>query len=125
MSSEYNVNQVELPEEIAKKFNWGAFLLTWIWGLGNKAYITLTIFLVSLIPFVNIIATLGMSIWFGIRGNEWAWQNKKFNSIEDFEKYQKKWTIAGVIVTAVIILLSLLLYLVAFTLLSTSTGSIN
>ena len=29
---------------VAKRFNWGACLLSWIWGLGNRSYITLIIF---------------------------------------------------------------------------------
>ena len=69
---------------VSKKINWGACLLTWIWGLGNKSYVTLLVFLVCMIPFVGIIAYLGCQIWFGIKGNEWAWQNKRWNSIEHF-----------------------------------------
>lgn len=106
----------QLPEEL-KSYNWGAFLLNWIWGLGNKTYITLTIFatlLVSWIPFVGPLVPLGLSIWFGMKGNEWAWQNKQWESIEQFKDVQKKWTIAGVIVfvagTVFSILLSVLIF---------------
>ena len=85
---------------VAKKFNWGAFLLSWIWGLGNKTFITLIVFVISfiaMIPFLGWIALLGVQIWFGIKGNEWAWQNKRWDSIEEFHSVQKKWAIAGVI----------------------------
>ena len=90
-----------LPETLSGKFNWGAFLLTWIWGLGNKTYITLLIFVagfLTIIPLVGVLIPLGTSIWFGIKGNEWAWQNKEWQSIEHFQDVQKKWTIAGLIV---------------------------
>ena len=100
----------QVPDIVAKKFNWGAFLLNWIWGLGNASYITLIIFLVALIPFVGGFAMLGCQIWFGIKGNEWAWQNKKFESVEKFHSYQRKWATAGAIVFAVSILLGLLTY---------------
>ncbi|MCE9557323.1 MAG: hypothetical protein K8R88_00075 [Armatimonadetes bacterium] len=30
-----------LPEQFRKKFNWGAFYFSWIWGLNHKAYLTL------------------------------------------------------------------------------------
>lgn len=89
-----------LPEEL-KGYNWGAFLLNWIWGIGNKTYITLLSFIVAFIPFVGGFAALGMAIWFGFKGNEWAWQNKHFESLEHFKSNQKKWTIAGIIVTIV------------------------
>lgn len=76
-----------------KKFNWGAFLFSFIWGLFNKTYITLLILLLGIIPVVNI----GVLIWFGIKGNEWAWRNKRWNSVEHFNKVQKNWAIAGVL----------------------------
>lgn len=92
---------------VAKRFNWGAFLLSWIWGLGNRTYITLVIFpafLLCLIPILGPLAHLCIYIWFGIKGNTWAWQNKRWQSVEEFHRVQKKWAIAGVIV----ILLSLI-----------------
>jgi hypothetical protein len=92
-----------LPEEL-KGYNWGALLLSWIWGIGNKTYITLLSFLVAFIPFIGGLAALGMNIWFGFKGNEWAWQNKHFESIEHFKSNQKKWTIAGIIVMIVSII---------------------
>ncbi len=104
---------ITVPEAVADKFNWGAFLLTWIWGLGNKSYITLLIILtifLAFIPFVNLITgmvQLGLAIWFGIKGNEWAWKNKKFESIEAFHSYQKKWAIAGTILAVLSILLAI------------------
>lgn len=89
---------IVVPEEVKKPFNWGAFLLGWIWGIGNKSYLTFLSFaalLVCWIPFVGGLVPLGLSIWFGIKGNEWAWQNKKFDSVEAFHDYQKLWVKIG------------------------------
>ena len=92
-----------VPDVVAKRFNWGAFALDWIWGLGNKSYITLItipLWCLCFIPQVMLLSgilSFGFSIWFGIKGNEWAWQNKHFNSVEAFHNYQRKWAIAGVI----------------------------
>jgi len=103
----------DVPAAVSDNFNWGAFLLTWIWGLGNKTYITLLMFaafILAFIPFVNILAgmlQLGLAIWFGIKGNEWAWKNKKFDSVEAFHSYQKKWAIAGTIIAVLGILLAI------------------
>jgi len=78
-----------VPTEI-KKWNWGAFLLNWIWGVGNSTYIALLCF----VPIINII----MIFVLGAKGNEWAWQNKKWDSIEQFKDVQKKWSWVGFIV---------------------------
>jgi hypothetical protein len=78
-----------VPREI-EGWNWGAFLLTWIWGLGNNVLIALLMF----VPMVNIV------MWFvlGAKGSEWAWRNKRWDSVEEFRRVQRTWTKWGVIV---------------------------
>lgn len=71
-----------LPPELTG-WNWGAFFLTWIWGIGNSTFIAFLTF----IPFVNLV----MIFVLGAKGNEWAWQNKRWNNIEHFKKVQKLW----------------------------------
>lgn len=88
----------ELPPEL-KRFNWGAFLFSWVWGIFNKTYITFLYFLVF-IPIVNLL-TLPLFIWFGFKGNEWAWKNKEWKSIEEFNDVQRKWALAGAIAAGV------------------------
>jgi len=75
-----------IPAEI-KKWNWGAFLLSWIWGLGNKVYIAL----LCLIPCVGIV----MAFVLGAKGSKWAWQNQRWESIEHFQRVQKIWAWCG------------------------------
>lgn len=99
-----------VPEEIAKEFNWGAFLGTWIWGLGNKTYITLLVFVAGLIPFVGFIANFALAIWFGVKGNEWAWRNKRFDSINHFNQYQRMWAVISIAISV------LYFIIIAFTL---------
>lgn len=79
-----------VPREI-RGWNWGAFLLTWIWGIGNNVLIALLMF----VPLLNIV------MWFvlGAKGNEWAWQHKRWDSVEHFRRVQRAWTKWGVIVT--------------------------
>jgi len=76
----------DIPPE-AKRWNWGAFCLTWIWGIGNNTFIAL----LSFVPFVNI------AIWFmlGAKGGEWAWRNKRWENVEAFRKSQRRWAQAG------------------------------
>lgn len=75
------------PEEL-KRFNWGAFLLNWIWGVMHKQYITLLYFVACIIP---VIGPLAISIWFGFTGNKWAWKSKNWESIEQFNDAQRAW----------------------------------
>lgn len=88
--------QSVVPAEVLTGFNWGAFFLNWIWGLGNKTYIALLTLVAGFIPLVGGIAALALVIWFGIKGNEWAWQNKKWESLEHFHSVQKTWAIWGI-----------------------------
>ena len=82
-------NPVEIPPEL-DRWNWGAFLLNWIWGIGNSVFIALLMF----VPLVNIV----MIFVLGARGSRWAWRNRVWRDAEHFRKVQRKWAIAGVIV---------------------------
>lgn len=76
-----------LPKEL-RHFNWGAFLLNWIWGIMHKKYITLLYFPACLIP---IIGPLAISICFGFMGNKWAWNSQTWESPEQFNEVQQNW----------------------------------
>ncbi len=78
-----------VPREI-QGWNWGAFLLTWIWGIGNNVLLAL----LTLVPFVGLV----MWIVLGFKGTEWAWQNKRWDSIEHFQRVQRTWTKWGLVV---------------------------
>jgi len=89
-----------LPSEI-RGWNWGAFFLNWLWGISNGTFIAL----LCLIPFVNII----MIFILGAKGNEWAWQNKRWESIEQFKRVQKNWAVVGLI----LFILSIIIWVVS------------
>lgn len=76
-----------IPEEI-RGWNWGAFFLNWIWGIGNSVWIAL----LALIPYAGFI----MAIVLGIKGSEWAWQKKKWDSVEHFKRTQSTWAKWGI-----------------------------
>jgi hypothetical protein len=78
-----NIQEIE-------RWNWGAFSLTWIWGIGNKTYVSFFMF----VPFVNIV----MPFILGAKGSRWAWENNDWKSIDHFRKIQKKWAIGGLAV---------------------------
>lgn len=78
----------EVPSEV-KKWNWGAFMMNIVWGIGNKSYLTL----LCLIPLFNF-------IWIfvcGAKGNEWAWKNGNYSNPREFFLVQDTWNRAGLI----------------------------
>ncbi len=70
------------------RWNWGAFLLNWIWGIGNSTYIALLMF----VPVVNIV----MIFVLGAKGSKWAWKNRFWVDEAHFVKSQRNWARAGV-----------------------------
>lgn len=110
-----------LEAELSKiqKFNWGAFLYTWFWGLINgmpRKYLVIYLCLSSLllIPVLNIfifVVQFCYAIYFGIKGNEWAWNQRKWESSEEFNIQQQKWCwsiIIGIIPCVIYFLFSLM-----------------
>ena len=90
-----------IPNEI-KGWNWGAFLLPLVWGIYHGVWLSLLLF----IPIVNFFT----AIVFGADGNKWAWQNRKWNSIEHFKKTQRTWALWGL----GLLVLGIVLYIVMF-----------
>ncbi|MFO7711807.1 MAG: hypothetical protein R6V51_01175 [Dehalococcoidia bacterium] len=90
-------NLAVIPDGV-RGWNWGAFSLTWIWGASNSVWISFLAF----IPYFGIL----WSIVLGVKGNEWAWRSKKWNSVDAFRNTQDKWNTAGIIVFVVAILIS-------------------
>ena len=101
----------EVPLEIRDKWNWGAFGFNWIWGIGNNTWIALLMF----VPVANIV----MLILLGIKGNEWAWQNKHWESVEQFKRVQHLWAKVWVI----LLIVSVVLWIVFGVLLASLIGA--
>ena len=77
------------------KWNWGAFLLTWIWALGHGLHA------VAILAFLFSGTGPVVGIVMGILGNELAWKYRPFPNYEEFRKVQAAWTKWGIIVFVV------------------------
>ncbi len=113
------------PEEL-RRWNWGSFFLSWIWGIGHNVWITFLFFLPTVLGILTrsfyfgeigtmlsslmSLFSLGFAIYLGIKGNELAWQNRKFESVEQFKAVEKIWAIWGL----VLFLVSGLFLVIAF-----------
>ena len=118
-SNNMGINQYsssEVPSEI-KKWNWGAFMMNIMWGIGNKSYLTL----LCLIPLFNI-------IWIfvcGAKGNEWAWKNGNYSSPEEFFLVQNTWNRAGFVSFIITICILSVYILLAVVFAAAFIGSFN
>lgn len=73
---------LQIPDEI-KGWSWSAFTFNFIWGIRFKTYITF----LTLIPFFGLIWVFVC----GAKGNEWAWKNNQWESVEHFKLVRKEW----------------------------------
>ena len=76
----------ELPEEL-KGWSWGPFLLNWIWAISNKTWWGLF----AAVPYLGFFVAL----YLGFKGRELAWKNNDWESFEQFDAIQKKWSFWG------------------------------
>ena len=79
----------EIPPEL-DRWNWGAFLLNWIWGIGNNVFIALLVF----VPLLGLV----MPFVLGAKGSRWAWRNGRWDSVDHFKRVQRAWAKWAVIV---------------------------
>lgn len=77
---------VAIPDEI-RQWNWGAFFLAPVWGIVNRVFLGL----LGLIPLLNFV----IAIILGIKGNEWAWRKRRWQSPKAFLDSQRKWSYWG------------------------------
>jgi hypothetical protein len=89
-------DEARIEAELAK-WNWGAFLLTWFWGIFNGVSRS----------FMVLIPIYGIYEWImlGKNGNRLAWETNRWRTIDEFHKTQRKWAIWGWVVAVVLILI--------------------
>lgn len=76
-----------VPEGITG-WSWGAFCLGIIWAISNRVWLGF----LTLIPYAGWV----MIIVLGAKGREWAWQSKRWESVEEFNRVQKQWNKWGI-----------------------------
>ncbi|MHB1000454.1 MAG: tetratricopeptide repeat protein [Armatimonadota bacterium] len=69
--------------------NWGGLLLPVIWSMAHGAWLWAVISF-----FFGMVG----SIYLLIKGNEVAFQNRQFSSMDEFRAVQKAWTVWGIVV---------------------------
>ncbi|MGB5963301.1 MAG: serine/threonine-protein kinase [Coleofasciculaceae cyanobacterium] len=100
-------DSIKVPDEI-QGWNWGAFFAPGVWCITNHVWIGL----VSWADFsiVTTIFTFGMTwplmaILLGVKGNEWAWKSRRWQSVKEFKRHQRLWAIVGFIIFMIFVIL--------------------
>lgn len=120
MASEHQVTALpsEMPDEF-RRWHWGAFILSWIWGLANGTYLALLALAPWLLfstlwerldfPFDWIVCfglVLIVPLVLGRYGHALAWRNRRWSSVEEFRRVQDGWSRWGKILVVGWIVLS-------------------
>ena len=87
----HNIEQRATPK-CYNRWSWGGFAFGWLWGVFNRVYWPLIIF----IPLLGQLAALIIAFILGANGNRYAWE-KYDGSAEEFDKKQHRWTVAALI----------------------------
>ena len=67
-------------------WSWGAFLLNGIWAIFNGP---VWVGLLAFVPYFGLI----MAIVLGVKGREWAWRAKRWESVDHFQQVQRAWSV--------------------------------
>ncbi len=88
------------------KWNWGAFFLCPFWLMNHGGiWFGIGYIVVYFIPFIGFLIALGASIYFGIKGNDWALGHRRFVDEAQFVAVQNAWRNWGFIIAAIGIVL--------------------
>ncbi len=87
-----------IRDERLRRFSWGAFAFTWLWGLWHRKPGLLLIIpfgwtmrLAGTPPIVASSILLVIDVWIGTQGNQWAWESERFETIDEMAACEDIW----------------------------------
>lgn len=105
------------------RWNWGAFLLGWLWAVCHRCYWPLIVFVLGIVNAFIAVAlpaagavgnlliglfSLGINIYLGLKGSRIAWDMGCYDSLQHFEAKERSWRNAAFIVVGVSIIFVLI-----------------
>jgi len=92
-------NKGPIPSRM-RRWNWGAFVFTWIWASqhGISTGWIVVMVLLSLGPPLNLV----QAVYMGLMGNRMAWRFRHFAGSEEFEQTERSWGRAALAVFALV-----------------------
>lgn len=77
---------IPLPDGV-KGWSWGAFMFNVIWGVFNSVWLSLLCF----VPYLGVLVVF----YLGFKGREMAWRNRRWGSLEHFNRVQRRWSLCA------------------------------
>ncbi len=99
-----------LPE--LEGWNWGAFLLNWLWLMQVSSLWGVILLIVSCMS-CGLFA-IAPAIYLGLKGNELAWKHRSFKGVEEFREVQAAWTKWAIISYATVLAIGIFFAAVIF-----------
>jgi hypothetical protein len=107
-----------IRDERLRRFSWGAFAFTWLWGLwhGKPGLLLMIPFgwmmrIAGSPPIVVSSILLVIDVWIGTQGNQWAWESERFETLEEMAACQDAWHRAAMWFLGISMLLLCLLFM--------------
>jgi hypothetical protein len=98
-------------------WNWGGFLLPYLWLVGHgRASFGILLVLSSFLPLVSAFHLLlypAFAIYLGLNGYETAWRHAPYHSVEQLRDREREWMFWGFI-AVIVFLVSVLLFAIYF-----------
>jgi ribosomal protein L40E len=115
----------DIPEELLRRWNWGAFFLWVLWVFWNADTLHKVLAVVAyLFSYVTFgLPTFAFAIYLGARGNRLAAANRSFANVDQFIAVQRAWTRWGVGLFLASIVLGILGFIVWFVAYATFFGN--
>ena len=88
-----------LGEAKALGWNWGGFLMPYLWLVGHGR-VTLGLLLslswaIPLVGWLNLLACPILGIYLGLNGYEQAWRHQPYHDLEQLRTREREWSIWG------------------------------
>ncbi len=116
----------EIIDSELKKFNWGAAVFCFIWGLFNGAFLRcIATYMVALVLVGVVLLTVPDKIYavvvfalflfyLGVKGSSWAWEQKKWKDVRHFVVVQNRWNMAALVVFGIFFIVPMLSFMVIY-----------
>lgn len=86
-----------LVNDVVERWNWGAFLCSWLWAAFHRKYWPMLVLFLLPFPYVGQVAQITLSCYLGFNGSRIAWECGKYSTVGALESAQKRWGIFGVL----------------------------
>lgn len=104
---ELGIMPIQTQEELEQsRWNWGAFLAGWIWALWYGVWwgwaMPIIIFILGFynlyMPIIGFGIDLIIRVLLAMRGNKILLETKRYSSLDELRKSQKKWIVFGLVI---------------------------